>query len=98
VALRVTRTPRAAADLLALWIYIADNSEAAADRMLDAIEETLAMLANYPRAGRLRSEISDGLRSFPVGRYIVFYRTTLTDLVLTRILGAAQDIDAIEFE
>ena len=32
------------------------------------------MLASMPEAGRLRPELEPGLRSFPVGDYIIYYR------------------------
>jgi len=50
------------------------------------------MLAEQPDAGRDRSELGDGLRSFPVGSYVVFYRHTATTLTVFRILHSARHI------
>jgi len=61
----ILRRPQARLDLIDIWNYIADDNEAAADRLLDRIEQ--------PKAGRERAELAPGLRSFPVGNYLLFY-------------------------
>jgi len=63
-------------DLAEIWEFIAEESGEArtADRAVDAIIERLVMLADNPRAGRVRGEIGSGVRSFPAGAYIVYYR------------------------
>lgn len=70
----ITRRPAARRDLIEIWLYIADDNEAAADRFLDRIQTALEMLLENPLAGRTRSELVEGLRSFPVGNYVLFYR------------------------
>ena len=42
MANKIFRTPRARLDLMEIWQFIADDSEAAADRFLDRIERALA--------------------------------------------------------
>jgi toxin ParE1/3/4 len=97
MAHRVSRSPRARADLLMLWRFIAEDSETAADGVIDHIEQALHMLADHPHAGRQRPEIGAGLRSFAVGRYVLFYRIAGQNLVLTRVMGAGQDMDPATF-
>ena len=41
----ILRRPQARLDLIDIWNYIADDNEAAADRMLDRIEGVLQMLS-----------------------------------------------------
>ena len=67
---RVLKRPLARVDLAEIWSYIADDSDAAADRFLDALEVKFALLATQPRMGRQRDVMPD-LRSFPAGRYVV---------------------------
>jgi toxin ParE1/3/4 len=67
-------SPRASGDLLDIWSYIADDSEAHADDFIDKIYETIEMLARQPGLGRHRDELAPGIQSFLVGRYIIFYR------------------------
>jgi toxin ParE1/3/4 len=44
MAREIVRRPQARLDLIEIWGFIADDSEAAADRMLDRIDEVLRML------------------------------------------------------
>ncbi|MBO0906546.1 type II toxin-antitoxin system RelE/ParE family toxin [Jiella sonneratiae] len=97
MSLRITRRPRAREDLLEVWSYIADDNETAADRMLDRIEQKLLMLADNPRAGRERPEVAGGLRSVPVGNYVIFYRIEPDAIIVVRVLSGYKDTDAIEF-
>ena len=69
----ILRRPHVQLDLIDIWNYIADDNEAAADRMLDRIEGVLQMLSEQPKAGRERLELAPELRSFPVGNYLLFY-------------------------
>jgi toxin ParE1/3/4 len=71
---KVVRTPRARLDLIEIWQFIADDNETAADRLLDRMDEALAMLGDNPHAGRARPELAVDLRSFPIGNYVLFYR------------------------
>jgi toxin ParE1/3/4 len=42
--------------------------------------------------GRPRDELGAGVRSVVVGRYVVFYRFTDTELVVLRIIHGSRDI------
>jgi toxin ParE1/3/4 len=70
----IIKLDRAKSDLVEIWDYIADDSEARADAFVDMIDQKLQGLASSPGMGRARDEIAEGLRSFPVGRYVIFYR------------------------
>ncbi len=50
------------------------------------------MLAANPLAGRARSELHEGLRSFPVGSYVVFYSPTPEGVEIVRVLHGRRDI------
>ncbi len=71
--LRLSIKPRARADMLEIWTYIAVDSERAAEKMLRRIGDTLEILALQPGLGRRRAELGQSLRSFRVGNYVVFY-------------------------
>lgn len=92
VALEIRSQPKAKADLTDIWLYIARDNEPAADRVLDRIQSVLATLAEQPDAGRLRLELHEGLRSFPIGNYIVFYTSDETALTVVRVLSRFRDI------
>lgn len=69
---KVTTTALAESDLLEIWLYIAEDNVHAADDFLDTIDLKCKLLSESPLMGRARNELGPNLRSFPVGRYIVF--------------------------
>ena len=83
--LRIRFTNSAEADLLELWLSIAEENLVAADESLDSILEM----------GKARPEFADGLRSFPTRTsYIIFYMLDKNGLLNVRMLHHARDIDA----
>ena len=88
-------SPRASEDLVDIWSYIADDSEAHADAFIDKIHETMKLLARQPRLGRRRDELAPGIQSFPVGRYVIFYRVAKSAAEIVRVLHGARDIENI---
>ncbi len=44
--------------------------------------------------GHARYELAPELRSFPVGRYVIFYLPLVDGVELVRVLHSARDIDA----
>lgn len=91
----IIKRPRAQIDLAEIWEYIADDSEARADAFIETIDQKYKALAARPNMGRQRDEIEEGLRSFPVGRYVIFYRPIAEGVEIIRILHGARDIDAV---
>lgn len=65
--------PKAVADLAEIWAYIAEDSPRQADAFLARLNGECRLLARQPRMGRERPELLSNLRSFPVGRYVIFY-------------------------
>lgn len=49
-------------------------------------------LARSPKLGKARDEIEKGIRSFPVVRHIIFYRTGTECIEIARVLHAGMDI------
>ena len=92
---RLIISEQAARDLSDIWLYIANDSPEVADRFLDYLLEQCRLLSSSPEMGRLRDEVIPGLRSFPVKRYIVFYRVKADSVEVIRILSGYRDVDAI---
>ncbi len=92
---RITRRPLAETDILEIWDYIAEDTFAAADRWVDQLDEKLRLLAIQPLMGRTRDELERGVRSFPFGRYVIFYMPTDVGIDVVRVLHGARDIDAV---
>jgi toxin ParE1/3/4 len=87
-----SKSARAETDLDEIWLFIATDNISAADRLLDRINNTFLMLADNPQAGRERPELGRGMRSFPVGNYIVFYEVMPKSTRIVRVLHAARDV------
>ncbi len=45
--------------------------------------------------GRPRDELAEGLRSFSVGRYVMFYRAIPEGVEIVRVLHGARDLGPI---
>jgi len=88
-------TPRAEVDLLEVWHYFARGSESAADSFLEKILKQCRQLAEFPRMGRARENLAPNLRSFPVKKFVIFYRPTDDTAEIVRILYGARDIESI---
>ncbi|HEV1287607.1 MAG TPA: type II toxin-antitoxin system RelE/ParE family toxin [Bryobacteraceae bacterium] len=74
-------------DLDSIWRYVANdaNSIEVADRIVESVTVHFAMLARQPHAG------NPGVRSFPSGNYLIYYRESRTHLVISRILHGKRD-------
>jgi toxin ParE1/3/4 len=48
--------------------------------------------------GRAREELASELRSFPVRRYVVFYRPLVDGIEVVRVLHGARDVTEIAEE
>jgi len=88
--------PEAEADLDELWYYVATNAGVeVADRLVDSITTRFFLLGMHPGAGRRRDDLRPGLRSFPVGDYIVFYRVEGDDVLIQRVVRGSRDLAAL---
>ena len=84
-------------DLLEAWLYVAEASVTAADRMLDRIEAEAIRLLDQPLMGRERNELAPGIRSWPTSTpYILFYFPDEQGVIVARVLHHARDIPAID--
>ena len=67
-----------------------------ADRFIDSITDRFFLLASHPNIGRARDkDLRPGLRSFPVGEYVIIYRVEDDDVLILRVLRGSRDIAAL---
>jgi toxin ParE1/3/4 len=92
---RILKSPAADNDLNEIWWYIAQDNPDSADKLLDEIAETSSKLAQFKNMGRSRDELHRGLRSFPVGRYVIFYMPITDGIEIVRVLHGMMDIDTL---
>jgi toxin ParE1/3/4 len=94
---RYAKRPSAEADLLEIWMFIAQDSPQAADRVLDRIEAQLRLLGDSPLLGRARPELAPDARTWAVGRYLILYRAQDDGIEVVRVVHGARAIEQIEF-
>jgi toxin ParE1/3/4 len=92
---KVLRRPAAETDLIEIWVYIAEKNPAAADALLESINDTCVTLATAPLMGRTRDELLPGVRSFPVGHHVIFYQPIEDGIEVVRVLHGARDFPSV---
>jgi len=63
-----------------------------ASKYLTEIEDLVWRLVKNPYIGKERNELKPGLRSFPKGSHVIFYRILADRVFVVRVLHASQDI------
>jgi toxin ParE1/3/4 len=89
---KIERSHQAEKDLIDIWCYIAADSPRAADAMLDRMGRIFKKLSVSPLMGRSREELAPGIRSFPVGDYLIFYRLIPDGIVVVRVLSGYRNL------
>jgi toxin ParE1/3/4 len=92
---QLLKRPAASADLEDIWWYVAQDSPAAADRLLDRIQEKLLSLSQFPHMGASRDDLIPRLRSFSVSNYVIFYFPLEDGIEVIRVLHGARDAEVI---
>jgi toxin ParE1/3/4 len=63
-----------------------------AERIVNSFDDRFEALAQMPRSGRARPEISAYMRSFPVGKYLIYYENPpKRRIVIARVLHGKRD-------
>lgn len=94
--MRLRFRPDAVDDLKEIYDYIVEDSPAKAKEFISFLREKCRFLADNPFAGRIRQEIRHDLRSFPVQRYVIFYRVLLDETVeIVSIVHGSRDIEIL---
>ncbi len=91
----IIQSPDARNDLIEIWLYIAQENQAAANSLIASIEEKLNLLSDSPQMGQTRDDLAPLMRSFPVNKYLLFYRPISDGIQLVRVIHGARDIQNI---
>lgn len=88
---------KAKADLRHIAEWYEERHPRGHERFVATFLRATTLLATFPDAGRVRSQIAD-IRSYPVHPYIVFYTVDAAHRVVSvfRILHSALDLDEHE--
>lgn len=86
-------SPAAATDLENIWDYTADTwGLDQADKYVDDIQSACVALADGSKVGR-NTKARDGYWHYHVGRHLVFYKMTASDMIVIRILHQRMDVE-----
>ncbi len=88
-------SPLAVADLEGILEYIARDKPRAAIAFVETLKEKCRTLARFPLLGASREGLIPGLRMFPVGNYVIYYRPEGGGVRIDRVLHGARDADAL---
>ena len=80
-------------DLEDLWVYLAKRNDIAGDLQVAKLLDRFPMLAQFPTMGVSRDRLLEGLRSFPVKPYIIFYILIPDGIEVLRIIHQSRDIE-----
>ena len=81
-----------------IWYYIARESGSAdiAERLVHSLTERFYLLARNPNIGRRRDDdLSLGVRSFPVGAYVILYRVERGDVLIQHVVRGSRNLEAL---
>ncbi len=82
-------------DLDEIWEYIAEDNIAAADRWIQKLFEAFEALAQTPKMGHKREDITTyPILFWPVGAYLVLYREQNQRIEVVAVTQGARDIPA----
>ena len=97
MAFRTTVHTETALDEIWDYVYGASGSPVIARNLVHSIVRRFSMLAAHPYIGRARDEdLRTGLRSFPVGEYIIIYRIENEEnVVILLVVRGDRDIAAL---
>jgi toxin ParE1/3/4 len=89
---RITREARQELDQI--WAFIARDSGSidTAERVLGEIISAINQLAKMPGMGARRDELVAGIRSYPVYRYLIFYREVPGGIQVVHVLQGARNL------
>jgi toxin ParE1/3/4 len=82
----------ARADLKETGLYIARTNRARGHSFVREIVDKCQIYAENPDMGRNCSDLLGGMRSFPHGNYVIFYRRYRSGIQIVRVIHAQRDI------
>jgi toxin ParE1/3/4 len=72
------------------------NSVEIANGLIESITSRFLILGGHPNIGRVRDEdLRPGLRSFPVGEYLIIYRIQDDDVIILRVVRGSRNLVAL---
>jgi plasmid stabilization system protein ParE len=87
---------QALADLDEIWLYIAQDSVEAADRVVERLYAAIHKLAENPGVGHKRQDLTNqAVRFWRVYNYLIVYRAEARPIEIARVLHGYRDIASL---
>jgi toxin ParE1/3/4 len=86
---------KAKTDLLDIWLWVAKDSVALADRIIDDIEAKASLLHEHPESGVARLDIAPQARSLVVKRWLILYALETGGVRIARVVDGARDLSKV---
>ncbi len=82
----------ASRDLDEIFFYWAERASLkVAERLIDGITERFWLLGEHPEAGRPVDEVAAGVKCFPAGKYLIYYRRTRRGIEILHIFHGSRE-------
>jgi toxin ParE1/3/4 len=79
-------------DLDEIFLYWAERaSPEIADRLIEKITDCFWLLGEHPDAGRASGDIAAGVKCFPAGKYLIYYRARRRGTDILHVFHGARD-------
>jgi toxin ParE1/3/4 len=79
-------------DLDEIFLYWAERvSPEIADRIIDRITGRFWLLGEHPDAGKTSDGIAAGVKCFPAGKYLIYYRVIRRGTDILQVFHGARD-------
>ena len=85
--LMISLAPRAQDDIVGIAAYTLEHwGDPQMVRYVDDLHRRFAQLSQFPEAGRRRPDVGRRYRSVTQGSHVIFYRVTVEEVVIVRVL------------
>ena len=88
-------TEQAENDLREIWVFVAENDQSAADRLIETFFQKFQLLADNNKIGRNCDDLVIGIRMFPFKHYHIFYFPIAEGAEIYRVLHGKRDIEGL---
>lgn len=92
---KAIRSAKARRDLREIARYIAIDTQSikTAERVIDDIDERIALCVQFPELGVLCPDLGSTVRRTVVSPYCIFYEPTKQGIQVLRVIHSSRDID-----
>jgi toxin ParE1/3/4 len=88
-------TKQAERDVLGIWLHIAEDNIAAADKVVDELTDTFQWLAEFSNVGTSMEQYRPGLRCFSLHSYLIFFSPVADGIEVYRVLHGARQFESL---